>query len=92
MRETYGRDKVSQIITYGSMAAKAVVRDVGRILNHPYGFVDRIAKLIPFEIKMTLTKAMEQEPDLKDLYDTDEEVQALDGFGAKAGRLNPKRG
>ncbi len=74
---TYGRDKVSQIITYGSMAAKAVVRDVGRILNHPYGFVDRIAKLIPFEMKMTLTKAMDQEPDLKALYDEDEEVRAL---------------
>jgi len=74
---TYGREKVSQIITYGSMAAKAVVRDVGRILNHPYGFVDRIAKLIPFEMKMTLTKAMDQEPDLKKLYDEDEEVKAL---------------
>ncbi len=74
---TYGRDKVSQIITYGSMAAKAVVRDVGRILNHPYGFVDRIAKLIPFEMKMTLTKAMDQEPDLKLLYDEDEDVKAL---------------
>jgi len=74
---TYGRDKVSQIITYGSMAAKAVVRDVGRILNHPYGFVDRIAKLIPFEMKMTLTKAMDQEPDLKALYEEDEDVAAL---------------
>ncbi len=74
---TYGREKVSQIITYGSMAAKAVVRDVGRILNHPYGFVDRIAKLIPFEMKMTLTKAMEQEPDLKQLYEEDEEVATL---------------
>ena len=74
---TYGREKVSQIITYGSMAAKAVVRDVGRILNHPYGFVDRIAKLIPFEMKMTLTKAMDQEPDLKELYEQDEEVAAL---------------
>ncbi len=74
---TYGRDKVSQIITYGSMAAKAVVRDVGRILEHPYGFVDRIAKLIPFEMKMTLTKAMAQEPDLKQLYEQDEEVAAL---------------
>jgi DNA polymerase-3 subunit alpha len=74
---TYGRDKVSQIITYGSMAAKAVVRDVGRILNHPYGFVDRIAKLIPFEMKMTLTKAMDQEPDLKALYDEDEDVATL---------------
>ncbi|MCF6190387.1 MAG: DNA polymerase III subunit alpha [Cocleimonas sp.] len=74
---TYGRDKVSQIITYGTMAAKAVVRDVGRILNHPYGFVDRIAKLIPFEMKMTLTKAMDQEPDLKELYEVDEDVATL---------------
>ena len=75
--ETYGRDKVSQIITYGSMAAKAVVRDVGRVLGHPYGFVDRIAKLVPFEIKMTLTKALKESPDLKELYDADEEVKGL---------------
>ena len=54
--ERYGRDRVSQIITYGTMAARAVVRDVGRVLGHPYGFVDRIAKLIPFEIGMTLRK------------------------------------
>ncbi len=74
---TYGRDKVSQIITYGSMAAKAVVRDVGRILSQPYGFVDRIAKLIPFEMKMTLTKALKDSPDLKDLYDQDEDVKEL---------------
>ncbi len=75
--ETYGRDQVSQIITYGTMAAKAVVRDVGRVFGHPYGFVDTISKLIPFEIGMTLTKALEQEPDLKDRYDNDEEVTAL---------------
>ena len=74
---TYGRDKVSQIITYGSMAAKAVVRDVGRILSQPYGFVDRIAKLIPFEMKMTLTKALNESPDLKELYDQDEDVKEL---------------
>ena len=55
----YGRERVSQIITYGSMAAKAVVRDVGRVLGHGYGFVDKIAKLIPFEIGMTLDKALE---------------------------------
>ena len=89
---TYGRDKVSQIITYGSMAAKAVVRDVGRILNHPYGFVDRIAKLIPFEIKMTLTKAMQQEPDLKELYDQDEEVQALMDLALKLEGLTRNAG
>ena len=66
--ERYGRDRVSQIITYGTMAAKAVVRDVGRVLGHPYGFVDRIAKLIPFEVGMTLDKALEQEQELKALY------------------------
>ena len=73
----YGREKVSQIITYGSMAAKAVVRDVGRVLGHPYGFVDRIAKMVPFEIGMTLEKALEREKDFKSLYDTEEEVRVL---------------
>ncbi|TDY00131.1 DNA polymerase III subunit alpha [Thiohalophilus thiocyanatoxydans] len=73
----YGREKVSQIITYGTMAAKAVVRDVGRVLGHPYGFVDRIAKLIPFEVGMTLEKALEQEEQLQELYDQDEEVRGL---------------
>ena len=57
----YGRDKVSQIITYGTMAAKAVVRDVGRVLQYPYPFVDQIAKLIPFEIGITLEKALEDQ-------------------------------
>lgn len=73
----YGRDRVSQIATHGTMAAKAVVRDVGRVLGHPYGFVDRIAKLIPFEIGMTLDKAIEQEAELRRLYEGDEEVRAL---------------
>ncbi|HUM91631.1 MAG TPA: DNA polymerase III subunit alpha, partial [Candidatus Competibacter sp.] len=75
--ERYGRDRVSQIATHGSMAAKAVVRDVGRVLGHPYGFVDRIAKLIPFEIGMTLDKAIEQEAELRRLYEHDEEVRTL---------------
>ncbi|MFP4611091.1 MAG: DNA polymerase III subunit alpha [Thiohalophilus sp.] len=73
----YGREKVSQIITYGTMAAKAVVRDVGRVLGYPYGYVDRIAKLIPFEVGMTLDKALEQEEQLQELYDQDEEVRGL---------------
>ncbi|OUR85392.1 DNA polymerase III subunit alpha [Methylophaga sp. 42_8_T64] len=73
----YGRDHVSQIITYGTMAAKAVLRDVGRVLGQPYGMVDQLAKLVPFEIKMTLTKAMEQEPLLKEKYDKEEEVKTL---------------
>jgi DNA polymerase-3 subunit alpha len=75
--QRYGRDRVSQIATHGTMAAKAVVRDVGRVLGHPYGYVDRIAKLIPFEIGMTLDKAIEQEAELRRLYENDEEVRAL---------------
>ncbi|MCZ6881349.1 MAG: DNA polymerase III subunit alpha [Gammaproteobacteria bacterium] len=73
----YGRDRVSQIITYGTMAAKAVIRDVGRVLGHPYGFVDRIAKLIPFELGITLEKALEQEDELRNLYESDDEVRNL---------------
>jgi len=91
--ERYGREKVSQIITYGSMAAKAVVRDVGRVLGHAYGYVDRIAKLIPFEIGMTLDKALEQEEALQSLYDEDEEVRgiidlarSLEGLARNAGK------
>lgn len=75
--EKYGRDKVSQIITYGSMAAKAVIRDVGRVLGHPYGFVDRLAKAIPFEIGMTLTKALDESPDLLSAYQDEDEVREL---------------
>jgi DNA polymerase-3 subunit alpha len=75
--EKYGHERVSQIITYGTMAAKQVVRDVGRVLGHPYGFVDRIAKLVPFELEMTLDKALEKEPELARLYRDDEEVHAL---------------
>ena len=78
--EHYGRDHVAQIITYGSMAAKAVIRDVGRVLGFSYSFVDRLAKLIPFEIGMTLSKALEDNPELKRLYETDEEVKNLIGM------------
>ena len=73
----YGRERVSQIITYGTLAAKAVVRDVGRVLGHNYGYVDKIAKLIPFEIGITLDKALEQEEELKRLYESDTEVHEL---------------
>ncbi len=91
--QTYGRNSVSQIITYGTMAAKAVVRDVGRVMGQPYGFVDRIAKLIPFEIGMTLTKALEESEELKAAYDTEEEVTTiidmaltLEGLARNAGK------
>lgn len=75
--EMYGRDAVSQIITFGTMAAKAVIRDVGRVLGHPYGFVDRISKLVPPDPGMTLEKAFEAEPQLPEIYNADEEVKAL---------------
>lgn len=75
--DMYGRDAVSQIITFGTMAAKAVIRDVGRVLGHPYGFVDRIAKLIPMDPGMTLEKAFAAEPALQTAYDSDEEVKEL---------------
>ena len=73
----YGKEKVSQIITYGTMAAKAVIRDCGRVLDHPYGFTDRLAKLIPFEIGITLTRALEEEEQLRTLYEEDEQVKDL---------------
>ncbi|CAA0321935.1 DNA polymerase III alpha subunit [Alteromonas infernus] len=75
--ELYGRQAVSQIITFGTMAAKAVVRDVGRVLGHPYGFVDRISKLIPPDPGMTLEKAFKAEPQLPEVYESDEEVKDL---------------
>ena len=89
----YGHERVSQIITYGTLAAKAVVRDVGRVLGHPYGFVDRIAKLIPFELGITLADAIAKEAELKRLYQQDEEVhnlldlaQSLEGLTRNAGK------
>ncbi|EEX34617.1 MULTISPECIES: DNA polymerase III subunit alpha [Vibrio] len=75
--EMYGRDAVSQIITFGTMAAKAVIRDVGRVLGHPFGFVDRISKLVPPDPGMTLEKAFKAEPALPELYEADEEVKEL---------------
>ncbi len=75
--DRYGRDRVSQIITFGSMAAKAVVRDVGRVLGHPYGFVDGIAKLIPFELGITLAQALEREPELAKRYRNEDAVRDL---------------
>ncbi|HET7176206.1 MAG TPA: DNA polymerase III subunit alpha [Gammaproteobacteria bacterium] len=75
--EKYGASRVSQIITYGSMAARAVVRDVGRVLGHPYGYVDKIAKLIPMELEITLDKALADVAELAQLYESDDELHAL---------------
>ncbi|MEH6389990.1 MAG: DNA polymerase III subunit alpha, partial [Pseudomonas profundi] len=74
---TYGRDAVSQIITFGTMAAKAVVRDVARVQGKPYGLADKLSKMIPFEVGITLAKAMEQESVLRDFVAENEEVAEI---------------
>lgn len=83
VRKKYGSDSVSQIVTFGTMAAKAVVRDVGRVLDLPYNFVDQLAKLIPFELGMTLAKAKEQEPQIVERIEKEEEVAELWALGEK---------
>jgi DNA polymerase-3 subunit alpha len=92
VRQKYGAECVSQIVTFGTMAAKAVVRDVGRVLGMPYGEVDRIAKLVPFELGITLERALEVEPQLKALVNENEEVaelmrlaRALEGLARNVG-------
>ncbi len=77
VKERYGKESVAQISTHGSMAAKASIRDVGRVLAHPYGFVDKIAKLIPNDLGITLPNALKQAPDLAARYKEDSEVKAL---------------
>ena len=77
MVEKYGRERVCQIITFGTMGAKAAIRDVGRALNMTYGDVDRIAKMIPDDLKMTLSKALLLEPQLKEICDADPQVKDL---------------
>ncbi len=88
----YGREAVSQIITFGTMAAKAVVRDVGRVMGHPYGFVDKIAKMVPFELGMTLNKALAESDDLKRTYEDDEEARALIDMALKLEGLTRNAG
>lgn len=73
----YGHDCVTQIITFGTMAARGVIRDVGRVMDLPYAFVDNIAKMIPMELKITIDKALEKNADLRRKYEENEEVRAL---------------
>ncbi|WP_447554122.1 DNA polymerase III subunit alpha [Vreelandella sp. EE22] len=75
--DRYGRNAVSQIVTFGTMAAKAVVRDVARAQGRPYSLGDKLSKLIPFEVGMTLGKAIEQEPALKEFIESDEEAEEI---------------
>ena len=73
----YGKDHVSQIITFGTMAARMVIRDVGRVLDYPYAETDKLAKMIPMEVHITIPKALEQNRELKALYESNEEVKRL---------------
>src|SRR4051812_35787004 len=73
----YGREQVAQIITFNTMAAKAAIKDCGRAMDMPYGDVDRIAKLIPATVGMTLDKALEEVPDLAKVYETDKQIREL---------------
>ena len=75
--EKYGSDRVAQIVTFGTMAARAAVRDVGRAMDVPYAVCDKVAKLIPQELKITIPEAMAKTPELKNLYDTDETVKKI---------------
>ncbi len=77
VKQKYGLDAVSQIATFGTMAAKAVIRDVGRVLDLPFNFVDGIAKLIPLELGITLSAALEKEPQLQERRESEEEVAQL---------------
>ena len=73
----YGADKVVQIVTFGTMAARGVIRDVGRVMDMPYAFVDSIAKMIPNELNITIDKALDMNPEFKSLYSTDDRVHHL---------------
>jgi DNA polymerase-3 subunit alpha len=77
VRQKYGRDAVAQIITFGTMGAKSVVRDVGRVMGLSYSECDRLAKMIPFDLKMTLDKALKQSPELKQAYEKEETTREL---------------
>ncbi|HVV74328.1 MAG TPA: DNA polymerase III subunit alpha, partial [Verrucomicrobiae bacterium] len=77
VRQKYGSDAVAQIVTFGTMGAKSVVRDVGRVMGLSYGECDRLAKMIPFDLKMTLEKALKQSPELKQAYETEEVTREL---------------
>ena len=73
----YGKDRVVQIVTFGTLAARGVIRDVGRVMDLPYAFVDSIAKMIPQELNITIDKALKMNPDLRKMYEDDEQVKYL---------------
>ena len=80
----YGADHVAQIVTFGTMAARAAVRDVGRALGYPYAFCDRVAKMIPHNLGITIDRAMGEGSELRAAYDADPEVKTLIDMARKA--------
>ena len=88
----YGREQVAQIITFNTMAAKASIKDCGRALDMPYGDVDRIAKLIPATVGMTIDKALEEVPELQKAYDNDAADSRADRYGEEAGGAGARVG
>ena len=76
--EKYGSDRVVQIVTFGTMAARGVIRDVGRVMDLPYAFVDGIAKMVPTELNITLERALTVNPEFKRMYQEDEQVRGID--------------
>jgi DNA polymerase-3 subunit alpha len=83
VQDLYGAESVSQIATFGTMAAKAVIRDVGRVLHHPFPFVDKIAKMIPLQLGITLSESLEKSEELKKAYEEDEVVTQLIDYALK---------
>ena len=82
----YGKDRVVQIVTFGTMAARGVIRDVGRVLDFPYAQVDTIAKMIPNELNITIDKALKMNPELRNQYESDEQITLSDRYVETSGR------
>ncbi len=89
--EKYGKDQVVQIVTFGTLAAKGVVRDVGRVLDMPYARCDAIAKMIPGDLGMTLDKALKQSPELRQAYQGDDEIKYLIDMAKRLERSEERR-
>ncbi len=92
VRSRYGDDRVAQIVTFGTLKAKAAIRDVGRVLGMPFAEVDKIAKLVPFDLKMTVDKAIEAEPRLKELVGADAQIAQLVEYARELEGLNRNAG
>ena len=87
----YGKEKVVQIVTFGTLAARGVIRDVGRVMDIPYAIVDNVAKMIPQELNITIDKALKMNPDLKKLYEEDSQMRRLIDMSRRLERSEERR-